>query len=391
MKLIDEKGRLFGLINLIDFFVLLFLLAMIPVLYFGNKIIFRPVAEPFGEDFTEIRLGCQFIKLRPEVAKLISIGDREIDDKGRVKGEILELGEIESYLEETILRKRSATLKLKAQFKGANLYYKDKIIDYDTELVFKTDKYEIIAKVKEVINKNLAIRITLKELDENDINLIAVGDKEIDETGQIIAEIVKIGKPETNLVEVSLTDQNITIAKEVDKKQLAVELLLRGQIIIEKGKQQVYFKGKRIEYNIPIEFKTSKYEVNGLASKLYEILPERDFKWISLTAKFPHLMPEICNLLREGDIESDFYGVPLARIVKIMRNEPAALVAIESGKSVNLLLPDQRDLIIAMEIFCECKEDSFYFKNYPVKSGSSITFSTNLYSITGSVIEIEIR
>ncbi|MBC8488612.1 MAG: DUF4330 family protein [Bacteroidetes bacterium] len=36
--LMDEKGRLFGKINIIDFLVLLFLLSLTPMFYFGWKI-----------------------------------------------------------------------------------------------------------------------------------------------------------------------------------------------------------------------------------------------------------------------------------------------------------------------------------------------------------------
>jgi len=38
MKIIDEKGRLFRRINVIDFLVILFLLCLAPMFYFGYKI-----------------------------------------------------------------------------------------------------------------------------------------------------------------------------------------------------------------------------------------------------------------------------------------------------------------------------------------------------------------
>ncbi len=36
--LIDTKGRLFGKVNIIDFIVLLFLIGLIPMLYYGYKL-----------------------------------------------------------------------------------------------------------------------------------------------------------------------------------------------------------------------------------------------------------------------------------------------------------------------------------------------------------------
>ncbi len=41
--LIDERGRLFGKINVIDFIVLLFVLCLLPMFYFGYKIFTKPI------------------------------------------------------------------------------------------------------------------------------------------------------------------------------------------------------------------------------------------------------------------------------------------------------------------------------------------------------------
>ena len=41
MNIIDDKGRLFGKINIIDFMVLLFILCLMPMFYFGYKIFNR--------------------------------------------------------------------------------------------------------------------------------------------------------------------------------------------------------------------------------------------------------------------------------------------------------------------------------------------------------------
>ena len=45
--LIDDKGRLFGKINIIDFLVFLFVLCVLPMFYFGWKIMSRkPEIKP---------------------------------------------------------------------------------------------------------------------------------------------------------------------------------------------------------------------------------------------------------------------------------------------------------------------------------------------------------
>ncbi|KPK42633.1 MAG: hypothetical protein AMJ78_01805 [Omnitrophica WOR_2 bacterium SM23_29] len=394
MKLIDEKGRLFGLVNLIDFFVVLFLLAMIPALYFGTKIIFmRPVVEePFGADIKEISLNCQLIKLGPDVAEAISPGDKETDNKGRVIGEIIELGEIEPYINDATLKQRPARLKLKAQFKDNDLYYKDSIIDGGLELVFKTDKYNVIAKIKDDTTRMLAMRVTLKDLDPDAINLIAVGDTEIDADGQVIAEIVKLGRPEDNISELNLTGGNFTIIRDTEKKQLATEMLLRCQTIDEGSSSEVYFRGKKMTYWQPVEIATNKYKAKGLVSKSYEfIVPERQVRWAAVMLDFRNVEAQISNIIDTGDVEKDFFGSTVARVVKIVSKNPSELVVVNGDKIDKFTLPNKKDLVLALDIRCEERDNLFYFKNNSVKMGNPITFSTELYSITGTIIGIEVK
>ena len=55
MKVINEKGKLFGKINVIDFLVILFFTFMLPAGYFGFKIL--TTKPPFVEEpkeFVEI-------------------------------------------------------------------------------------------------------------------------------------------------------------------------------------------------------------------------------------------------------------------------------------------------------------------------------------------------
>ena len=84
MKIIDEKGRLCGKINVIDFLAILFLFCLTPIFYLWYKISQhnqKPILdEPKAS--TDVDLYCKFIKVNPEIPKLIAIGDKEIDENG---------------------------------------------------------------------------------------------------------------------------------------------------------------------------------------------------------------------------------------------------------------------------------------------------------------------
>lgn len=156
MKIIDEKGKLFGKINVIDFLVILFLLCLTPMFYFGYKIFREKPVEP--KVYTEIEINCKFIKVKPEVLRLIAIGDKEIDNEGRQIGEIVWIGKAQPFnnifvigseekiiIEDLVLKQLSVKLKLTAEVKGNNLYYNDQQIMVNLPFKFKSNKYIVQA------------------------------------------------------------------------------------------------------------------------------------------------------------------------------------------------------------------------------------------------------
>ncbi len=133
MKLIDEKGRLFGLLNVIDFMVLFFVMGLLPMSYYTYKIYKRTqeisrsaainasqgiqvtfsrgeaplasepvlVVQPTHPEYkifsSEIK--CRFIELKAEDSEKMRVGDKMIDASGDTIAKILSLSEIEPYEE----------------------------------------------------------------------------------------------------------------------------------------------------------------------------------------------------------------------------------------------------------------------------------------------------
>ena len=161
MKLIDEKGRLFGKINVIDFAVILFLLCLTPMFYFGYKIFnAKPVTVP--EVYIETEVNCKFIKLKPEILKQIEVGDREKDASDATIGEITWLGNSKPYQhridigagnieirEDPTLKELPVKLKLKASIDTNSIYYKRMKIFLNSPIEFMTNKY-IISAIPEI-------------------------------------------------------------------------------------------------------------------------------------------------------------------------------------------------------------------------------------------------
>ena len=168
MKIIDEKGKLFGKINVIDFLVLLFFLCLTPMFYFGYKIFNKkppqntpapivPIIES-PKTFIETELNFILNKLEPETARLILKGDREVNEKGEVIAEIISLGRIlpvtyeidmgdqqKLIKDDPALKKIPALLKIRAEFRDNTLYHKGKPIKANSVIDFVTGKYKLEA------------------------------------------------------------------------------------------------------------------------------------------------------------------------------------------------------------------------------------------------------
>ncbi len=191
MKIIDEKGRLFAKINIIDFLAVVFLLSLTPMFYFGYKLCNNKAPEVKVQEqqqkpkkeFIKIMINCKFIRLKPEASKMISVGDKEWDSDGNLMGEIVSLGEFLPYIykfdvgpnQELIrkdpeLRQIAVTLKINAAVRGKNIYYKDKQISEGGPLEFSAGRYsaeaEGIAIIKDNYNTvivSTAVNVSVKE------------------------------------------------------------------------------------------------------------------------------------------------------------------------------------------------------------------------------------
>jgi predicted protein tyrosine phosphatase len=409
MAVIDEKGRLFGKINIIDFLVIVFLLCLVPMFYFGYKVsTTKPVIVSPERELIEIKANCRLIKLKPEVLKLISVGDKELDENGQVIGEIISLGESVPYSyefnigrgqkiikQDPILKQMEARLKLKAEVKQDNLYYKDKPIKIDSPLEFVTNKYSFEAtplkeeqKEEKLEERIIDLYVTLKDLDEDTLKQISIGDKELDENGNIIAEILKLGNIENNSLEFDLGASNFIIGEDSRKKQIFTKMRLRCQI---KNGKQLYFKDKRVRVSSLLEFKTDKYRVMGLIAKAFKITLPLEEKWISLQVKFSGVLPEVANVVQKGDIEKDAFEKTVARISSIISNKQSQVLTLKEDEFISLKHPFNKDILASLDVRCIEKEGVYYYKNYPVKMGNNIVFATDLYSISGVIVGMEIR
>ncbi len=409
MKIIDEKGRLFGKINVIDFLVILFLLLFTPMFYFGYKLFNKTiVVSELPKEFIEIELNCKFIKVKPDILKEITVGDKETDEKGATLSEIIWLGETEPYKyefnlgsdevltkEDPILKEISVKLRLKTEMRDNNLYYKDNLIAINSPFDFKTKEYILQAIIP--VRKKKADDLVKTFTDEIELNCkfikvkpdilkeITVGDKETDEKGATLSEIIWLGETEPYKYEFNLGSDEVLTKEDPILKEISVKLRLKT----EMRDNNLYYKDNLIAINSPFDFKTKEYILQAIIPvRKREQLKE---KWMEVKVRFSSVIPELAKIISAGDAENEPEGRLVGRLKAIITNKPSEIQALslEKNKLVTIPLTFEREIEAILNLLCVEKDGIFYFKNYPVKIGNIIIFATNLYTISGIVIGLE--
>lgn len=83
MKIVNEKGRVFGVINIIDLLVLIFLVLLIPMVFYWFKLAKNP-EEVIGKKAGYCRIEARFDNIPSEVAQAVKEGDYEKNRNGNV-------------------------------------------------------------------------------------------------------------------------------------------------------------------------------------------------------------------------------------------------------------------------------------------------------------------
>lgn len=154
MKIIDDEGRLFGKINLIDFLFCLFIIFLTPMFFYGYKLFFTNSGFDQSEPgpYVEKIYKAYFYDVSPEVARKIKIGDEAFNDQGKVIGVLLWVDDAD--LEEITKNKRKkidyhipVTLKLKVRVREVYVYYNNILLELNRDFIFDTKKYSIKTKL----------------------------------------------------------------------------------------------------------------------------------------------------------------------------------------------------------------------------------------------------
>ncbi|MDO8525542.1 MAG: DUF4330 domain-containing protein [Candidatus Omnitrophota bacterium] len=111
---------------------------------------------------------------------------------------------------------------------------------------------------------------------------------------------------------------------------------------------------------------------------------------VSIQVRFLEVMPELINVVKPGNVETDPLGNIIGSITGILEASPSEVVVLRGDNQLAMKISNvKKDLLIKMDIICKEKKTTFFYKDQPVKIGEDFVFSTNLYTLRGIVTDIK--
>lgn len=149
MKIIDEKGRLFGTVNVIDFFVSVITILSLLIVYSGYKALTHKDTVP-GQ-WMEVRV--KFPEVDFDFAKVAKSGDEEKDSSGRTIGRFLSVVDVRPSLaiingkNDPSKKDAVADLEILCTEKMSKLYYKNSVVKIGNQITFSPKFYNMVGTI----------------------------------------------------------------------------------------------------------------------------------------------------------------------------------------------------------------------------------------------------
>lgn len=149
----------------------------------------------------------------------------------------------------------------------------------------------------------------------------------------------------------------------------------------------IYYNGQRILTGLPLLFQTGKYNVEAVPV----IIREKKERWVQVKVRFVSVLPELSILIDKGHLETDEDGMTIGVLKEINQVSPTRIRVInpETEKLIFVADPYLYDIVAVLDLLVTDKKNQLFYKNFPVKVGSQISFTSNLYTVSGTIVDVQ--
>ena len=367
MPLIDDEGRIFGVVNVVDALVILVLIA---VFVAGIAIVDPFASLPEKETkYATVDLGSQ-----PNyIAENIETGDKMIPQKGGnvtvTDKYVTPFGENTSVVVRTRI---NGTMK-KPQGKNIkNFAHGKNFVKEGDRLTINTSSYSVVGEIQ-----NLSTKDSSLETGRSTFSIKAT-------TSPEVAKDIDAGDTfDTDGSEVAnIKDKEIY---PVSPSDMAAVLRINAETI--KLHRKKTFQRKELKVGTGIDFSTDRYDIQGKITRNGPV-SEVNTTQKTVTLKLSRISPDIAKSIQTGMTEKINRKV-YARITD-KKMEPAKItLTSESGQIYERTDPINKDLSLKTELTAVKTPQGLEFQGTPLKIGNKVFLDLGDVEINGTVSEIQ--
>ncbi|MFB6283426.1 MAG: DUF4330 family protein [Halobacteria archaeon] len=366
MPFIDDEGRLFGYINVVDAFVFLVLIAVI----IAGVVILNPFAPPPEEATRYATLDLE--SESDDILSEIEVGDKMVPENA---GNITVTDKYVTPVEEGssgIVRVRINGSLVEEESSGVKIFkHGENIPRVGRNLTLDTFSYTILGKILDISENDSKLSTSSRtfparfRVPSNVADNVRKGD------------IYKLGDEEV---------ARITDKKEypVSPGQMALILNIKAKTITLNG--QTRFEGKPLKLNTEIRFATDDYNIKGkiteIGSKSRTNTTEK-----TVTLKLERISPDIAKNIQVGMTET-LGNTRYARILNKTVKPAKITLTSEQGQIFERTDPVKKDVFIKTRLKAIETPTGLEFQNTPVKIGNKVFLDLGKIEITGKISEI---
>lgn len=418
MRVLNEHGKLFGRVNVIDLGILVALVAggvFVPLNY--RALVTPQYADgPWGELEDTIEVVCIFDRVDEAISSTMQVGDVGRDPIGRIVAEILEVFPPEPALSLAVFgstlsipTKASKSLKrvvVRVRLHGqlsrdrddGRFYFEQHPVTNGSLIDFRTEHYTVTGTIRPGVPKELFVlfrgRVTSKEM----AGLLNPGDPIYDRQGVVAGRVIGgriLGTTQlfgTQALEMARTPEPLfqaALPDSVHEAQLWVALSCWVH------EAQVVFGEQVLKVGTSLILRSGDYDLAGEILQLSESVPEEALSvsepvWRYLRVRLEDTLAEVVRLISPGDpIYSA--GFPAGEVVTVIAQASSRKLKRVSGSegSARVSLNAHPEVEVELWVKVQAFQGSrLFFGGAPLKIGNPFSLQSDEYDLGTRILEI---
>jgi hypothetical protein len=369
MRILDDQGRLFGIINVIDLFAILFALAVVVA---GVALVFSggPSESPdLDTRYVTLDLGNQ----PSYVTERISEGDVSTTANAPGNLTITDVYVTPAGGQSSVTVRARLTGQLQGNGDEATVTFAGEPLILGRELTAETSEYRVSGTVTSVDRAGESLPIST-----TDVLLTTTMPADI-------AAAISDGDQYRANGQTLATVESLTVYPADNPSIRRVHLGLSLRTLTRQGQPQ--FGGQDIGLGRSITVSFGRYDVNGQVTQFGRSSLPGDVTTTTVVMELSDVPPERASNVRAGLTET--VGDTQYAEITDVRSEPSEVVLTSDDANISLHEhPRNVDVYVTVELRTRETEDGLAFHGQPLRLNDSIALDLRFVTVRGPVIEL---